>query len=455
MERSAVESKFAKYVISSMITMFLQSFYSIVDGLFISNMVGGVGLSAINVVWPIIAVIVAVGAGVGSGGSVLMSIKQGEGKQDESNVIRGNIISLLAVVGVILMIVFSIGLSPSLQLMGAKGKIYNYGMQYGLIMVLGSCIEVYAAGLTPLLRNDSRAVSSMVIMISGLACNILLDFVFIAICHGGIIGAALASLLSQCLTSLSCIVVLICNKDNPLRKAHFVLSAKKMKKIFITGISPFGISLTPSLLILYNNVACIHYGGDAGIAIYSLVSSTIGSYRLLLIGVADGIQPLVSFTKGANDYKAMKRIRNRGIRVAIGLSILLFLFTLLTEKCYGALFGFSKDITKMSLLPITLEATQLIFTGMVRVSNSFFYAVGKTRYSLFMIYFDPVVMTPVILMLLPRMMGMNGVWISTTISQVILNIVAVVMYVRHNREITIQYERGEAVYERDRDYIEA
>lgn len=448
MEKSAVEKKFFRYVTSSMITMFLQGLYSIVDGLFVSNLVGDSGLSAINVIWPVIAVIVAIGAGIGAGGSALMSMKQGEGKPEESNRIRSNIILLLLVVGIAITGLFYLGLSPALKIMGAEGDIYRYGMEFGSVMVLGSVMVVLATGLPPMLRNDNRVVSSMLIMVSGLFCNIGLDYVFLYLLHWGVMGAAFASMVSHIMTVFFCLTVLITNKNNPLRMKQFAPQLSIMKKILVSGISPFGISFTPSLLILYNNVACIHYGGSVGIAIYSLVSSTIGSYRLLLIGIADGIQPLASFVKGAGDYSAMKRIRNKGICAAVGLSVFLFLFTLVTAKYYGKLFGFSKDIIAVALIPILLESTQLIFTGLVRMSNSFFYAVGKNKYSLFMVYFDPLCMTPIILLILPRLMGMNGVWISTTISQVILNIIAVCMYRKHNREITVRTE-GRLLYEAD------
>lgn len=446
MDKDSVEKKFLRYVMTSMVTMFLQGLYSIVDGLFVSNMVGGSGLSAINVVWPVIAVIVAIGTGIGAGGSALMSMKQGEGNPEESNTIRANVMILLALVGIAITILFNLCLPPALRIMGAEGDIYHYGMQFGTVLVLGSVVVIFATGLPPMLRNDNRVVSSMVIMISGLLCNTLLDCLFLYVFGLGVRGAALASLVSQCLTVAACLTVMITNRKNPLKLKQFTPQIRWMKKIIGAGISPFGISLTPSLLIMYNNVACIHYGGNVGIAIYSLISSTIGSYRLLLIGVADGIQPLASFVKGAQDYKTMKRIRNRGIRTAVGLSVFLFIFTVLTARYYGNLFGYSKDIIKVALVPILIESTQLIFTGLVRVSNSFFFAVGKHKYSLFMIYFDPLFMTPLLLLTLPRIFGMNGVWISTTISQVILNVIAVYMYRKHNREITAVMER-KMIYE--------
>ncbi|MFA9464963.1 MAG: MATE family efflux transporter [Velocimicrobium sp.] len=435
MTKQAIDRNFFKYVFSSMVTMLLQSLYSIIDGLFVSNLVGDFGLSAINVVWPMLAVIIATGTGIGCGGSVIMSTMQGARKPKESNRARANVIMLLFIFSIIMTVLFLLLLSPFLTLMGAKGNIYTYATIYGKIMIGGSFIQIFSTGLTPLLRNDNQAVTAMNIMVSGLVCNLCLNYVFMNVFSWGIQGSAAASLLSQALTVIACFVVLLGNKKNPIRLNQFVPDKNFVNKIIRTGISPFGISLTPSLIIMYHNMQCIRYGGAIGIGVFSLITSTVGSYRIILIGIAEGIQPLASFASGANDYQAIRKIRNKAIFTAISASVILFLFTIITAKYYAKMYGFTGDMAKASYGAILLSATQLIFTGLVRVSNSFFYAVGKEKYSLFMIYFDPLVMMPVLIIILPLLFGLNGIWITMTISQAILNVIAIFMYWKHEKEL--------------------
>lgn len=444
MQQVAVEKKFKKYVLSSMITMFLQSAYSVVDGLFVSNIISDTGLSAVNVAWPIIAVVTAVGTGIGCGGAVLMSTKQGEGKQEESNVIRANIVMALLVSSIVVTVFFLLALTPILKCMGAEGELLRLAEIYGRVMLAGGIIQIFSCGLTPLLRNDNRAVSAMLIMVVGLLVNLALDYVFMGIIHMGIAGAAAASLCAQMTTTLSCFAILLFKKNEPLRRNQFHFSKDYWKKIFKTAISPFGISLTPSLLILYHNVASIHFGGDVAVNAYALISSTVGSYRVLLIGVAEGIQPLASYAYGARDYRAIRSIRNKGITTAIALSVLLFAFTIATAKYYPALYGYEQEMAELGLHAVYITAAQLIFTGLVRVTNSFFYAVGKDKYSLFMIYFDPLVMTPVTIFLLPRLIGLDGIWLTAVITQFVLNIAALWMFVKHEKEMRV---REEAVLE--------
>ena len=443
---------FRTSVASSMITMLLQSAYSVVDGLFVSNLVGDTALAAVNVAWPIIAVITAAGTGIGAGGASYMSIKEGEQKLEESNRVRANTILALFAAGAVITVCFLLFLTPLLKLMGASGNLLTAAEQYGRIMIAGGVIQVLSCGLAPILRNENRQVGAMTIMVLGFLFNLTMDFVLLYFFHLGIGGAALASLGAQLLTTALCFLTLFGVTDRlrarlglpgsagtslcPLRREQFVFEKDCWKRIFSIGISPFGISLTPSLLILYHNIACLNYG-DLAVSAYALISSTIGSYRILLIGVAEGMQPLASKAYGASQnrnatpteriaaYDEIRHIRNKAM----------FLFTIATASFYPALYGYQGDAAAAGYHAVILTAAQLIFTGIVRVTNSFFYAVGKNRYSLFMIYFDPLCLTPAALAVLPHFFGTDGIWLTAVITQFLLNLVAAGMFVRHNAQM--------------------
>ncbi len=427
--------KFWRYVFASMITTFLQSAYSIVDSLFVSNFVSATAMASINVCWPVIAVVTAIGTGIGCGGSVIMSTQQGAGRQRESNIVRSNILVLLLAAGILCTLVMLPLLRPLLMLMGAEGDLLTDAVTYGRIMLAGGVMQVLSCGMTPLLRNDNRAVSAMSITIGGLCVNLTCDFVSMRVLRAGVAGAAAASVLAQTFTVVGCALVLLTEKDNPLKKDDFRILPMYWRKILANMLSPFGISLVPSLLILYHNVACMHSPEALAVSAYALISSTIGSYRVLLIGVADGIQPLASYTNGAGDMKGLRKIRNLSIATAVSVSVLLFVFTMATASYYPSLFGYTGEEADLALHAVRVSAAQLIFTGLTRVTNSFFYAIGKTRYSLFMIYFDPLCMTPLMLLVLPKLLGTDGIWLTAVFTQLILDLVAVWMFCRNEKEI--------------------
>ena len=365
----------------------------------------------------------------------MMSTKQGEGKNEESNIVRANVILALLASSIVVTILFLILLTPLLKLMGAEGELLRLSQIYGRVMLTGGVLQILSCGLTPLLRNDNRAVSAMMIMVGGLFANLGLDFVFMYVFHMGIGGAAGASLCAQLFTTLCCLMILCTKKTDPIRLSQFIIRKEYWKKIFKTAVSPFGISLTPSLLILYHNVACLKFGGDLAVNAYALISSTVGSYRVLLIGVAEGIQPLASYAYGAHDFHAIRKIRNKAVITAIGVSFFLFIFTIATARFYPAIYGYEGEAAELGYHAVMVTAAQLIFTGLVRVTNSFFYSVGKDKYSLFMIYFDPLIMTPLTIVILPRILGLDGIWITAVVTQFILNIVAFGMFASHERQM--------------------
>ena len=221
---------------ASMITMFLQSAYSMIDGLFVSNLIGDTALSAVNVAWPIIAVVTAIGTGVGCGGAVMMSTKQGEGKNEESNIVRANVILALLASSIVVTILFLILLTPLLKLMGAEGELLRLSQIYGRVMLTGGVLQILSCGLTPLLRNDNRAVSAMMIMVGGLFANLGLDFVFMYVFHMGIGGAAGASLCAQLFTTVCCLMILCTKKTDPIRLSQFMIRKEYWKKIFKTAV---------------------------------------------------------------------------------------------------------------------------------------------------------------------------------------------------------------------------
>ena len=191
------EKQFWKYVLPSMLTMLLGGFYGIVDGFFIGNAVGDDGLAAINLAWPLTALILATGTGLGVGGSVLMSIRNGEGRTQAANQAKGGALLLLAIVSVVFTLLFSLSAAQIMRFFGAEGHVLKLCVDYIQIIVYGTALQIFGVGLTPILRNTGRTVQAMVMMISGFATNIVLDWLFIMVFEWQLGGAALATIIGQ------------------------------------------------------------------------------------------------------------------------------------------------------------------------------------------------------------------------------------------------------------------
>ena len=313
----APHEQFYRYVIPAMASQLLTGFFIIVDGFFIGQSIGDVGLASINILWPIAAVILATGLGIGSGGSVVMTHAMGAGDTEKALAARGNTLLCLGAATVLLTAALGLSYPWLLRLLGATGELYQPAADYTVVVVLAGGLQIFNSGLNPLLRGSGRTVAAMAIMIFSLLCNILLDWLFIAVFAWGMRGAALATVTAQGLSALAALLCLLMNKNAPVHARQFCPDPRLCKKLLTVGVSPFGLSMSASVLIMLNNWQCIRYGGAGAVATYAILSYVLGALQPLLSGIGEGIQPLVSFCHGAGDLAARAAFTAGGGRGAV------------------------------------------------------------------------------------------------------------------------------------------
>ena len=420
MKAQAVDKKFFKFVLPSMFTMFLSGLYTIVDGFFVGHAVGDVGLAGIGLVWPITAVLIALGMGIGVGGSVLMSTARGAGCDENANAARANTLMLLVAASALLV-----------YALGARGEVYDAAMAYIRIISIGGSMQILASGLIPMIRNSHKTIQAMVIMSTGLVCNIILDACLTMVVPMGLAGAALATIIAQSLTVAGSLICLFRDREHPVRRRHFRLQKRMMAKMLRIGVSPFGLSLMPSVITVYNNLQCLAYGGDLAVSAYAVINYFIGSVLLLLEGVGEGMQPLISYASGAGDYAAMRRLKNRGLMTVLVFSALFLIACVPAVDLMPGFFGTSAGTAAVirSALPILGLAFPMM--GLGKLFTSYFYACGETLYSTLLVYLDPVLFTPLCIFILPRLFGLKGVWMALPGAQALIMAVLVVLWGLH------------------------
>ena len=440
MDRKPIEKQFLKYVVPSMFTMLLSGFYTIVDGFFIGRAIGDVGLAAINIAWPITAVLLAMGTGIGTGGSVIMSTRRGEGDYPSACKAKGNTIVLLIMASALLTVFFLFLHEPILRVLGAEGAVHTAASEYVMIIIAVSTLQIFGTGLTPLLRNSRKTIAAMVIMVTGLLTNILLDWYFIMPLQMGMAGAALATITAQGIVAVLSVIVLVREKDRRLhfKPQHFKLEKKLCGKILRTGISPFGLSLSPSIILIFNNWQCLAYGGEAAVAAYAVASYIVESVMLFLSGIGEGLQPLISYLKGAREYQQMKAVKNKGLRVALIISCTLSVILFLVRGAVPAAFGTSPEASALMVNALLWSVFAFPLIAVAKLFSSYFYAVGEDRLALFMIYADPCFFTPVLLITLPLIFAIDGIWIALPAAQGLLVLSLLYLYRIHKEHLRLE-----------------
>ena len=311
--------KFLKYVVPSVLAFALSGIYAIVDGFFVGNSVGDVGLSAINVVYPVVTLMQSAGTGIGMGGAVMWTVRRAEGQKEDGDEYVRTALRLLLLTSIVLTAVMLIFMDPVLSFLGAEGTIRPLGEEYLRIMVYGTTFQVFATGIVPLIRNNGGASFAMVTMIAGFGMNIVLDYLFVWVLQLGMAGAAWASILGQAVTMV-CSFVYVWKEKLPVLGVCKEFG-KKVCRIVQIGIAPFGLSLSPMISLLFMNRFCLSYGGETAVASYACIAYGLTIVYLLMQGVGDGSQPLMSLHYGEGKTKEVDRVRNMAYATAWVLAL--------------------------------------------------------------------------------------------------------------------------------------
>lgn len=303
---------FFSYVIPSVIAFALSGVYAIADGFFIGNSLGDIGLSAINIAYPIGAFMQAVGTGIGMGGAVNYSIYSASGDKEKADSYAGGTGTILLIASVVLTAFLYIGLEPILILLGAEGDLLAFSKDYLRIIVLGAVFQIFSTGIVPLIRNYNGAAFAMASMTAGFSTNILLDYIFVWVLKWGVSGAAIATIIGQSVTMITGLAYLLVKK-----RPVFCFGITKVGSMFLQivkiGLAPFGLTVTPNLSVILMNRYTIFYGGEQAVASYACIAYALTIVYMLLQGVGDGSQPLMSRCYGEGAVKELYGVRHLAI----------------------------------------------------------------------------------------------------------------------------------------------
>lgn len=424
---------FFKYVIPSILSFALSGVYAIVDGYFVGNSIGDIGLSTINVAYPITAFLQAVGTGIGMGGAVYYSISRAEKKEKRAMEFMASSLWLLIFSSILLTVLTFILTTPLLRLLGADGQLLTLGEEYTKIIALGAALQIIGTGLVPFIRNHGGPFYAMTAMIAGFVTNIILDYLFVWVLDQGIGGAALATVIGQGITMLIALVYL-------LRKKLFTLAVpvrrlgEFAKSIIKIGVAPFGLTMTPNISLIIINRFSIFYGGDNAVAVYACIAYIICIVYLILQGVGDGSQPIISQYYGEKKIARLKGIRGLAYAFAFLLSVVSCIIMYVTKDYIGILFGSSPEVNAeiSNILPIFLISVP--FVAICRVTTASFYATEESSFSYVLTFIEPIFMLVFMFILPPLFGGQIMIWWSTVIARILSAILALILKRRVDRK---------------------
>lgn len=423
----------AKFSIPAVIAMLVNAIYNIVDRIFVGKFAGENALAGLTIAFPIMMIIFAFAGLVGIGGAALMSIQLGRKDYRSVSHVFGNMLSLGTIITGITLFMIFINLQKILILFGATPEILPYATGYMQIILMGFIFQMYAFSLNGAIRTEGRPLLSMMSMIFSAIINIILDYVFIALFGWGVQGAAIATIIGQLFGLVILASFYLRGKSSlHLKASDLTPDFKVVKGILGIGFASFVTTLGTSTAMTFLNRGLSEYGGIVAITSMGAINSLFTLFIMPLIGLQQGMQPIIGYNYGAHFTKRVYATLRLGLLIAISFSTVVFLALELFPVTFISLFLDPASAT----VPVATKGLRIFIIMLPLLSINiigvgFFQSIGKGMKSIIVGLLRQFILLVPAVLILPRFFGLNGVWIATPVADGIAILVTVVVLIKH------------------------
>ena len=424
------------YAIPAVIGTVVNALYHIVNRAFIGQEVGAVAISGLTVTFPILMFLQAFGMLVGAGASARVSIHLGRKDNDRAENVLGNAFMLMVILNGCTIPLSLYFVDDLLEMFGGSVQTIPYAMEYLHISIPGNMLASISFGLNAVMRASGYPKKAMYIMLLGAVINVVLDYFFVFVFGWGISGAAYATIISMSITSVLVLLHFFGRSSIiRFRKKYFKLNPSVVGNIFTIGMSPFAMQMAGSLVNIVMNKSLKSYGGDLAIGASGIINSYALLIVMLLLGISQGMQPIVGFNQGAGNmkrvYQTLKLVIITGTIITCVGSLCCYLFPHFIVRI------FTSDAELLSIsangLRICLSAGLIV--GSQVVISQFFQSIGFAWKAMFLTLSRQCIFLIPAIIILPRYFDLDGVWVAMPFSDIIAGISAWVFlffhYVKH------------------------
>lgn len=415
--------------------------YNVVDRIYIGHMQGdgNLALTGVGVTLPIITLIAAFSAFAGAGGAPLAAIELGKKDERKASLIMGNSAWLLVFFSIVLTIGFLIFKVPVLYAFGASSKTIAYANEYITIYLLGTIFVQLALGLNAFISGQGAAKAAMLSVLIGAVINIVLDPIFIFALHLGVRGAALATVISQFVSAVW-VVSFLKSKRSVLHLKLVRPDKSLILKIAALGIAPFVMQSTESLVTITFNTGLQRYGGDLYVGSMSILMSIMQLIVIPVNGITQGVQPIVSYNYGAGNRLRVKETVIRLVSVCLLGTLILAGVAIFCPGIYASMFTNDAELVALTCRSMPIFFLGIAIFGIQAACQSTFLALGQAKISLFIATLRKIILLIPLAFILPKFLGVKGIYIAEPVSDVISVIVTSVLCVITLKRIFIEME---------------
>ena len=406
-----------QYALPAIVAMTASSLYNIIDRAFIGQVVGPEAIAGLGITFPFMNLSAAFGAAVGVGASTCISVKLGQRDYKTAQYLLGNTVTLNLIIGFLFMVVCLVFLNPILRFFGASDVTLPYAREFMIIILLGNIITHMYFGMNAVLRAAGKPRHAMYATLFTVGMNILLVIAFVWWFRWGIRGAALATVTSQ--TMALCWQMWVFSDKRELlhlRKGIYKLKINLVKNIISIGISPFLMNATSCVIVIVMNNQFVRYGGDMAVGAYSIANSVVMVLFMFVMGMIQGMQPIVGYNYGAERFDRMFRCLWLTIATATAILLIGWTVSMLFPQQIARVFTTDSTLINIAARGIKLNMIVFFVVGSQAVITNFFQCIGKVKISIFLSLSRQLILLLPMAYIFPLFWGLDGVWYSMAAS---------------------------------------
>ncbi len=427
--------KLIKFTIPTIIMMIFTSIYGVVDGIFVSNFVGADAFASVNLIMPALMILGSIGFMIGTGGSALVSKTIGEGNKEKANQYFSMLIYLLIIIGAFFTVIGVVFIRPISTMLGADESMIENCVTYGrtiliflVAFVLQNCFQSF------IIVAEKPKFGLIISIVVGIT-NMILDFLFMYVFKMGVLGAAIATGISQTIGGTIPFIYFVRKNSSPLRLTKTKFEGKAILQTCINGSSEMLTNLSMSLVNMLYNKQLMTYAGADGVVAYGIIMYVgfifVGTY----LGYSVGTAPIIGYHYGAENTDELKSLLRKSLKLIAITSIVMTFLAEISSKLLASIFvSYDTELLNMTTTAIRLFSISYIISGFNIFTSSFFTALNNGVVSAIISFLRTLVFQVTMIFVLPAIFGLNGIWLAVVVAEFLAIIVSSVFLVCNRKK---------------------
>lgn len=402
---------------------------------FVSNFVGKTPFAAVNFIMPFLMILGAFGFMFGTGGSALISKTMGEGDNEKAKRIFSLLIYVSIGCGVVIAVLGIIFIRPVAALLGAEGEMLDNCVLYGRIILAALPAFMLQYEFQSLFVTAEKPQLGLAVTVAAGVTNMVLDALLVAVFSLGLVGAAAATALSQCVGGLVPLVYFGCKNSSALRLTRTEFDGKALIKTCTNGASELLSNISMSVVGILFNMQLIKYSGENGVAAYGVLMYVDFIFLAIFIGYSVGTAPLIGYNYGSGNHEELKNLLKRSLWIIGISSVAMVVVAKLLARPLAAMYvGYDIELFELTLRGFTIYSLSFLFSGMAIFGSSFFTALNNGLISALISFLRTIVFEVSGVLLIPIILGIDGIWVSIVVANGLAAVVTVLFMLANRKK---------------------